>query len=403
MVRVRAAEAASSSGSAGSAASVSGSGGDESGYWAWRDGLRVHYRRVEAAGGGEKTATVVLLPGFGVGTFHYERNIGALAEGGLEVWALDLAGQGKSWPEDADSAVKVRAARGEPLRYSIDFWVSQVVDFLEGHVEGPVFLAGNSLGGFLATAVAHRRPDLVRGLVLLNATPFWAFAPHPDDDSTLSNRVLQALTRAGLLWDAALPAPGWLQKFIEAVWWDRLRAPATIKGLLGLVYADPKAVDEQLVAEIIEPTRDPHAVSAFASIVFAHKPRETFDEMLASIREVGRVPVGLMYGREDPWVVPLWGQRAKRALGDEVCDYYELSPAGHCPHHEAPAAVNSLMGDWIRAVAEGVPRPKGKSTHPSHVSGGRDVEVTLLDGSPRNVFEHTDLWTSKARERATSK
>jgi len=118
---------------------------------------------------------------------------------------------------------------------------------------------------------------------------------------------------------------------------------------------------------------------------------------------VGRVPVGLMYGREDPWVVPLWGQRAKRALGDEVCDYYELSPAGHCPHHEAPAAVNSLMGDWIRAVAEGVPRPKGKSTHPSHVSGGRDVEVTLLDGSPRNVFEHTDLWTSKARERATSK
>ena len=29
-------------------------------------------------------------------------------------------------------------------------------------------------------------------------------------------------------------------------------------------------------------------------------------------------PVCMIYGREDPWVVPLWGQRLKRLLADAV-------------------------------------------------------------------------------------
>jgi hypothetical protein len=33
--------------------------------------------------------------------------------------------------------------------------------------------------------------------------------------------------------------------------------------------------------------------------------------------------VMLCYGREDPWVVPAWGQKAKRDIGD-MCVYYEV-------------------------------------------------------------------------------
>ena len=36
-----------------------------------------------------------------------------------------------------------------------------------------VRLVGNSLGGLLAVLLAARRPDLVNGIVLLNATPIW--------------------------------------------------------------------------------------------------------------------------------------------------------------------------------------------------------------------------------------
>lgn len=35
----------------------------------------------------------------------------------------------------------------------------------------------------------------------------------------------------------------------------------------------------------------------------------------------------LLYGKEDPWVRPLWGQRLKRRLPEAM--YLELSPAGY--------------------------------------------------------------------------
>jgi len=41
-----------------------------------------------------------------------------------------------------------------------------------------------------------------------------------------------------------------------------------------------------------------------------------------------------MYGKEDPWVGPLWGFQVKKQVPD--APYYQISPAGHCPHDEVP-------------------------------------------------------------------
>jgi pimeloyl-ACP methyl ester carboxylesterase len=46
-------------------------------------------------------------------------------------------------------------------------------------------------------------------------------------------------------------------------------------------------------------------------------------------------------GRDDPWVVPIWGQRLKRKLPE--AQYLELAPAGHCPHHEAPTGEANIV------------------------------------------------------------
>ena len=60
----------------------------------------------------------------------------------------------------------------------------------------------------------------------------------------------------------------------------------------------------------------------------------------------------LVYGREDPWVRPIWGQRAARRYAEAgtVAPYYELSPAGHCVHHEAPGAVAACVLELVRGV-----------------------------------------------------
>lgn len=43
----------------------------------------------------------------------------------------------------------------------------------------PVYIVGNSLGGFVALYFAACNPQLVKGVTLLNATPFWGFLPNP--------------------------------------------------------------------------------------------------------------------------------------------------------------------------------------------------------------------------------
>lgn len=42
--------------------------------------------------------------------------------------------------------------------------------YLEKHIDGPSVLVGNSFGGHVALRIAHRRPELVRGLVLAGSS-----------------------------------------------------------------------------------------------------------------------------------------------------------------------------------------------------------------------------------------
>ena len=57
------------------------------------------------------------------------------------------------------------------------------------------------------------------------------------------------------------------------------------------------------------------------------------------------VPICLMYGKEDPWVKPVWGIQVKRQVPE--APYYEISPAGHCPHDEVPEVCSLVLRSLI--------------------------------------------------------
>ncbi|CAM9966655.1 unnamed protein product [Phaeothamnion confervicola] len=137
-----------------------------------------------------------------------------------------------------------------------------------------------------------------------------------------------------------------------------MRNPGTVTTMLRGVYANGAAVDDGLVAEIIAattrgPTNRDYGCGgheAFSSILFAPRSPLSFEDMLARLS----CPVSLIYGAEDPWISPLFGRKAKRALPPDT-PHWEVSPAGHCPHHEAPAAVNGLLAAWIDSHERGAP------------------------------------------------
>jgi len=54
----------------------------------------------------------------------------------------------------------------------------QLIDFIEAQQRGPVFLVGHSLGGLLSLLAACKRPDLARGLVLLDSPVITGWRAH---------------------------------------------------------------------------------------------------------------------------------------------------------------------------------------------------------------------------------
>ncbi|KAI4333064.1 hypothetical protein L6164_017916 [Bauhinia variegata] len=318
-------------------------------FWEWKPKLNVHYEKAGCEN--VDSPNVLFLPGFGVGSFHYQKQLKDLGRD-FRVWALDFLGQGMSLPFENPTPHSKEGAissgetslwgfgdEAEPwateLVYSIDLWQDQVRYFIEEVIGEPVYVVGNSLGGFVALYFAACNPHLVKGVTLLNATPFWGFLPNPIRNPGLA-RIFP--------WAGKFPLPSNVRRLTELVW-EKISDPASIAEVLRQVYADHSTKVDNVFSRIVETTRHPAAAASFTSIMFAPQGELSFNEALSRCR-TNNVPICLMYGKEDPWVKPIWGLQVKRLVPD--APYYQISPAGHCPHDEVPEVINFLLRGWIR-------------------------------------------------------
>jgi hypothetical protein len=114
-----------------------------SGFWEWKPKLTVYYEK--SGTGISKEPAVLFLPGFGVGTFHFEKQLKDLGRD-HKVWTMDFLGQGMSLPCEDPAPSSVAGEQNdevfwgfgqdsqpwaEELVYSIDLWHSQVQHFVE--------------------------------------------------------------------------------------------------------------------------------------------------------------------------------------------------------------------------------------------------------------------------------
>ncbi|KAK9154820.1 hypothetical protein Sjap_002300 [Stephania japonica] len=376
-------------------------------YWEWKPKYTVHYEK--AGTENVNSPPVLFLPGFGVGSFHYEKQLKDLGRE-FRVWALDFLGQGMSLPSEdpAPCSNEKKALEGEnslwgfgkqsepwaaELVYSIDLWREQVRYFVEevksvaalnkasrqwflsSVIGEPVYVVGNSLGGFVALYFAACNPQLVKGVTLLNATPFWGFLPNP----IRSPRLAKIFP-----WAGTFPMPDGVRKLTEFVW-QKISDPRSIGEVLKQVYADHSIKVDKVFSRILEVTEHPAAAASFASIMFAPKGELSFQEALLRC-QMSNIPICLMYGKEDPWVRPVWGQMIKKQVPE--APYYVISPAGHCPHDEVPEVVNYLLRGWIENLesqgSESLPLLNVDKSD-QHVS--KDLEF-LREGSKKSVRVH---------------
>jgi len=312
----------------------------------------------------KKKEPILLLNGFGVGSFHQHRLIPEILnrDDDQVIYGIDYLGQGRSWPVDCDDG---NSKSEDGLQYSADMWVEQIICFLEQvmHADGEqkVHLVGNSVGGYLAAVVATRRPDLIASISLLNATPVWGLNLP--------------------FWSGKLPPPA-IPRKVGRYLFDRIRDLTTIEKYLEAAYANRNAFGEELMLQIRGCTEGKGGHAAFSSILWSPPATTTNAKTFYDVLTQLQCDVLLVFGAKDPWCKPAFAKRMIQSLADRpsgygCCRYVQLSNVGHCPNHEAPQAVGKTVSLWIGAT-------------------GDRREISLLDGKTE-VF-HEDWGDVEAKE-----
>jgi pimeloyl-ACP methyl ester carboxylesterase len=192
------------------------------------------------------------------------------------------------------------------------------VDDLEAVLDGPAVLVGASFGGLVALCVAGRRPDLVAGLVLIDA---------PLEDHDWSHDI----------------AAHWAEE-------ERLVEAGDLEGAAALnvrfwVGAAPAEVQDA-VSEMTLRSLKLQAVGGEQEIELPE----------LSLRNI-RTPTLVMVGELDVPDFRRIGQRLARELPRAT--YVVVDNAAHLPALEQPEATARLIEDFLAGLNAGAAGPRG--------------------------------------------
>jgi pimeloyl-ACP methyl ester carboxylesterase len=249
---------------------------------------------------------------------------GAVGPGtaGLACEAVDLPGFGFSpEPPDGDYSLSARAAA--------------VVALIEKRANWPVHLAGNSMGGAIATMIAAHRPDLVRTLTLVSpALPDLRPRPLPMRLALVSTPGVGRLIMSRM---SQLPP-------------DR-RTDMTI----GDLYANPALYEPERRAEAIDELTRRDGLG-YASEVLIESGRALVAEYVrrgpgSLWGDAAKVtaPTLVIHGSHDRLVHPAAAARAARTFRD--CRVVVLPNIGHVAMMERPDLVAAEMREFLMNVA----------------------------------------------------
>ncbi|XP_039130230.1 uncharacterized hydrolase YugF [Dioscorea cayenensis subsp. rotundata] len=280
-------------------------------FWNWR-GYRIRYQF-----SGETGPALVLVHGFGANSDHWRKNISFLAKSS-RVFSIDLIGYGysdKPNPRDFE----------QDSFYTFETWAAQLNDFCEEVVRDRAFFICNSIGGVVGLQAAVLKPQVCKGIVLLNISlrmlhikkqPWYGRPFIKSFQSILRNTALGKL-------------------FFNAV-----ATPESVRSILCQCYHDTSAVTDELIQIILQPGLEPGAVDVFLEFI-CYSGGPLPEELILQVN----CPVLVAWGDKDPWEPVELGKAY--ADFDTVDDFVILPDVGHCPQDEAPHLVNPLIEKFV--------------------------------------------------------
>jgi pimeloyl-ACP methyl ester carboxylesterase len=231
--------------------------------------------------------------GFPAGTYRvlFER----WREAGFEVHAVEKFGHDPRYPVTSN---------WPHLR-------DQLIHFIEGEAKGPVYLVGHSLGGLLSLLAACRRPDLARGLVMLDSPVIAGWRAHS----------LQVVKASGLM---KRVSPGKVSRTRRHEWPSREAALQHFASKPKFARWDPRVLRDYIEAGIAETGRT-------AELAFRREiETRIYDTLPHHLPRVLRLhppkcPVAFIAGTQSDEIRQAGGVHASKALAKDRFAWIEGS------------------------------------------------------------------------------
>jgi pimeloyl-ACP methyl ester carboxylesterase len=260
---------------------------------------------------------LLLVHGLGGSTVNWELVGGHLAERlGTRVTAIDLPGFGRT-------RLDSRPPTFETHRAVLECFLEE---------RDPAIVIGNSMGGALGVGLAAARPELVAGLVLVNAA-----LPRPRGN-------LDQLTRTAKF--AALTVPRAATPFIRS----RARALGSaglVDATLTLAMAHPEQLDPGIRRKMIQRAAERSGLQETATS-YTLAGGSLFRYIVGPMsRDLGRVqcPTLVLHGRRDRLVPVTFARALARRRRD--WPFVELNGCGHVPQLEQPDRFVHTVAAWL--------------------------------------------------------
>ncbi|NUR31915.1 MAG: alpha/beta fold hydrolase [Catenulispora sp.] len=263
------------------------------------DGGRLH---VQEDGPADAPA-LVLVHGLAGSTRWWDRVVPALARS-RHVVRIDLLGHGGSdKPADADYSIAAQGRR-----------IGQVLDGL--HIRHAV-LVGHSTGGYVVTALAEQRPELVDALALVDTGPrLDLFA-----SEGVTGKLVEAPVAGQLLW--------------------RVRTDGLVRRSLSSAFAPGFTAPSELVDDVRAMTY--HGLLATSHASDDYLREQTMPERLSGLG----MPILVIFGEQDQrWAAPRSAELYRAVAGVRV---EVLADSGHSPMVEQPARTAELLAEFAGA------------------------------------------------------
>ncbi|MBM4319872.1 MAG: alpha/beta fold hydrolase [Deltaproteobacteria bacterium] len=261
---------------------------------------------------------IVLIHDLLTDSWTWRRNVAELSES-FQVFTVDLPGYGGSInPFEA---------------YTLEFFSSTIGMFLRQMSMGDAVLVGHGMGAAVALDCYLRYPEMVKSVVVINATGF----DEPD------KQLAQDIERIGVaLYNSRKEAD-----------LERLRKEV-LEASFANLYAEKKLVNKELVDHYMSWLEKPGGREALLGTLRFFKTDGLMQRLIAAETDLmttrkmdrrGERNVLIIWGTEDAWYPPKTAEYFRARIPNSKVAI--IKGAGHFPHEEQPAKINGLLLDAL--------------------------------------------------------